>query len=86
MTRRDVEMALIQMGRAAKTIVCAYAPNANHVSIDIVNGTISVNACEWDGEAGDYVEKNILNLTEFADGELFDVSKFYAEEDVECRT
>lgn len=82
MTRQDVEMALIQMGRAMRTIVAAYAPNANHASITLVNGTIKVDACEWDGDADDYVEKDILNAAQFADGVLLMGGKYIQKEDV----
>lgn len=82
MTRQDVEMALIQMGRAMKTIVAAYAPNANHVSIDVINGTIRVTACEWDGNAEDFVEKDILNAAQFANGVLLMGGKYTQKEDV----
>ena len=68
MTRREVEDALIQMGKAMSTIVGAYAPNANHIMVSVVNGTINVDACEWDGVNSRYIEKNILKQCEFADG------------------
>lgn len=70
MTRLDVEMALIQVGKAMQTIVGAYAPNANHMSVDVINGSISVSACEWDNDEGDYIEKDILSATLFPDGSM----------------
>lgn len=68
MTKREMEVSLIQMGKTLQTLVCAYSPNANHVGITIVNGNISVNACQYDGEKEEYIEKDILNATLFADG------------------
>jgi hypothetical protein len=68
--KKDVEMALIQMGRAMKTIVGAYSPNANHISISVVNGDIDVSACEYDGEKEVVVEKDILDAVEFQDGTI----------------
>jgi hypothetical protein len=53
-----------------KGIVEAYAPNANHASITITNGTIMVKACEWDGEKNEYIVKDILNAVQFKDGDM----------------
>lgn len=71
MTRKNAEMALIQLGQIMKTIVSNYAPNANHVSIDYINGQLSARACEFDDTAGKYIEKDILKAIQFADGDLF---------------
>ena len=71
MTRKDTEMALIQLGQVMKDIVEGYAPNANHTSITIVNGTIMVSACEFDGEKSEYIEKDILKADKFTDGEMY---------------
>lgn len=70
MNKTDIEMALIQLGRAMKAIVEAYAPNSNHISITVVDGSIHVNACEWDGPGEDYITKDILDAHEFSDGTL----------------
>lgn len=71
MTKKDAEMALIQLGEIMQSIVGIYAPNANHISITIVNGTIMVSACEFDGEKSEYIEKDILNAYKFTDGEMY---------------
>ena len=70
MTRLEAEMALLHMGEAIKQIVSAYAPNANHMSVDVINGSINVSACEWDNDEGDYIEKDILSATMFPDGSM----------------
>lgn len=70
MTRRDVEMALIQMGKAMKVIVEAYAPQANHINITSVDGQISVNASRYDDDNVSYIEQDILDAVLFTDGTL----------------
>lgn len=76
MTRKEIETALIQMGMFAKSIVADYAPNANQVHITVVNGTISVTACQWDNVKDDFVERGILNATLFDDGTLFSDGRY----------
>ena len=70
MTRKETEMALIQLGQVMKTIVSNYAPNANHVSINCINGQLSARACEFDDESGEYIEKDILLAIQFKDGDM----------------
>lgn len=70
MTRKEVEMALLQMGREMKAMVEAYAPNVNHMSITAVDGTIMVTACEWDTERQTYIVKDILDAIQFKDGDI----------------
>ena len=70
MTRRDVEMALIQMGKAMKTILSAYAPNANQADISLIKGMIIVRAHEWNSDDDDFAERNILDATLYPDGVL----------------
>lgn len=84
MTRKDTEMALIQLGQVMKAIVEGYAPNANHVSIDYINGQLSARACAFDDKAGEYIEKDILKAIQFADGDLFIDGQYIkpAKEDV----
>lgn len=82
MTRKDTEMALLQLGQVMKTIVSNYAPNANHVSIDYINGQLSAHACEF--ADGEYIEKDILKAIQFADGDLLIDGQYIkpAKEDV----
>lgn len=68
MTRKDVEMALIQLGQAAKTIMEAYAPEANQTRITIVGGNIMVYASRYDGKDADTNISNIIDGALFADG------------------
>lgn len=68
MTRKNVEMALIQLGQAAKTIMTAYAPEANQTRITIVGDNIMVYASRYDGEDADTNINNIIDGTLFADG------------------
>lgn len=70
MTRKDTEMALIQLGQVMRAIVGNYAPNANHMSINCINGQLSARACEFDDESGEYVEKDVLLAIQFKDGDL----------------
>ena len=70
MTRKDTEMALIQLGQVMKTIVSNYAPNANHISINYINGQLSARAHEFDDDTGEFVETNILEAILFKDGDL----------------
>lgn len=63
-------MALIQLGQVMKAIVEGYAPNANHVSIDYINGQLSARACAFDDDKGEYIEKDILKAILFRDGDL----------------
>jgi len=83
MTRKDTEMALIQLGQVMKAIVEGYAPNANHMSINCINGQLSVSACEFDGEAGEYIEKDILKAVQFKDGDLL-IDGQYIKPDGHC--
>lgn len=69
--KHDLELALLDMGKALRTLVSAYKPNANHMSVDCIDGNIHVRACEYDGEKYEYVEKDILNATLFKDGTLY---------------
>lgn len=71
MTKRETEMALIQLGQAMKIIVEGYAANANHMSISVIGDHISVNACEYDSVAMTTIERDILNARLFDDGTLY---------------
>ena len=84
MTRKDTEMALMQLGQVMKAIVGAYAPNANHISINYINGQLSAYAHEFDGDACEFVEQSILEAIQFADGELLIDGQYIkpAKEDV----
>lgn len=68
MTRRGIEKTFLEMGKLMKEIMAEFAPNANHISIDIVDGTIMVNAHEFDRKAQDFIERGILDATLFDDG------------------
>lgn len=70
MTRKDTEIALIQLGQVMKAIVEGYAPNANHMSINCINGQVSARACEFDDESGEFIEKDILQGILFKDGDM----------------
>ena len=70
MTRPDIEMAFIQMGKAMKEILGAYAPNANHAEISVSGEMIRVRAYEWDDDKDDFADSDILNAVLFADGTL----------------
>ena len=76
MTKREMELALLDMGKALRTLVGAYKPNANHMSVDCIDGNIHVTACEYDSEKYEYVEKDILNAMLFADGTLYIDGKY----------
>lgn len=84
MTRKDTEITLIQLGQIMKTIVSNYAPNANHASIDYINGQLSARACEFDDAAGEYIERDILKAIQFADGDMYVDGQYIrpAKEDV----
>jgi hypothetical protein len=75
-TRVQVELELLKIGQIIKRLVGEYAPNANHVCVDVINGCICVNACEWDGEKSDYIEKDILRASLFPSGEVFINGKY----------
>lgn len=83
MTRREIEKTFLQMGKLMKEIMAEFAPNANHISIDIVDGTIMVNAHEYDRKAQDIIERGILNARLFKDGSArIDGEYIKAKEDV----
>ena len=67
-TRMDVEIALIQMGRAVKALMEAYAPEANQTRITIVGDNIMVHACRYDGKDADTNINNIIDGMQFDDG------------------
>lgn len=71
MTKRDTEMALIQLGQIMKSIVNGYAANANHMSITAIGDHITINACEYDSVAMKTIERDILNARLFDDGTLY---------------
>lgn len=64
MTRMEVEEIMLQMGRDIRDIVGRYAPNANHVSLDVIDGAILVRACEWDNENREIIVRDILDAYE----------------------
>lgn len=83
MTRREIEKTFLQMGTLMKEIMAEFAPNANHISLYIIDGTVMVNAHEYDNEAQDFIEKGILDATLFADGSAqIDGEYIEAKEDV----
>lgn len=69
MTRNEIELAMIEIGKQIKAMVGEYKPNANHISIDVVNGNISVSACEFDVKINK-IKEHILSAMLFADGGL----------------
>ena len=70
MTRKEIETALLDMGRALKTIVGSYAQNANQVSITIVNDQIGVTACEYHDDGPEIIRREVLDAVAFGDGTL----------------
>lgn len=79
MTRLEAEMALLQKAKEVEAIVSLAAPNANHVHLMIIDGHITVSACEWDKEKDDYVEANILDASMYPDGTTY----FYGKDKTE---
>lgn len=69
MTKQEVELAALQMGEALRTIVWAFRPDVNHISINSVNGQLSIYACIYDDDSNEIAE-NVLNATLFTDGTL----------------
>ena len=65
MTRQEIEMTLLHMGEALETIVKAYSPEANQMSIRVINGQIHVSA-------GKYTEgqglTETIDATKYLDG------------------
>ena len=70
MTRRDIEIAVLQVGEALKAIVEAYNDKANHITLSVVNGQISVSACEYDDAKMD-IKESILYGVQFPDGTVY---------------
>ena len=82
MTRKDVEIALIQMGKAMKTIMAAYAPDANQTRVSVVNGTIMVYACRYD-DINATTNDVYLDAALFTDGSMNICGEYIpAKEDV----
>lgn len=83
MTRGEIEKTFLQMGKFMQMVMADFAPNANHISIDVVDGTIMVNAHEFDRKAQDFIERGILDATLFTDGSTkIDGEYIEAKEDV----
>lgn len=71
MTRFEAEMSLLQMGKEIRDIVAAYAPNANHASITIVDGTIMIRSSQWDNVNDEFIEADILDAIMCPDGSVY---------------
>ena len=76
MTRGQVELELLKIGQIIKRLVGEYAPNANHVGVNVMNEYIFVNACEWDCKKSGYIEEDILRASLFPSGEVFINGKY----------
>ena len=70
MTRKECELALVELMEKAQAIAESFDEKINHLSIWQVQGHIVVNGHEWDYAKGDYIRKNLLNATQFSDGEF----------------
>ena len=67
MPRREVEDAMLQMGIAMRTLIQAFAPDANHCEISVIDGNIYVDACHYDSALQERVE-TFIDAALYPDG------------------
>lgn len=80
MTRKEVELALLQIGQQIKDIAEAECPEANQVCVDVVDGMIFVRACVYEGEGKEI--KDILNAHKNPNGTLYVNGEYIWAEEV----
>lgn len=66
MTRDELEMALLQIGKAVQTLVGAYRPDVDQIRVTVCDGQICAYACVY-GDDGSNLEE-VLDANAFPDG------------------
>jgi len=70
MTRKECELALIELMEKAQAIAEQYDGKINHLSLTCLHGHYMVMGHEWDFEKSDYVRGKLLDASQFPDGEF----------------
>ena len=70
MTRKECELALIELMEKAQAIAEQYDSRINNLSLSCLRGHFSVMGHEWDYDKSDFFRMSLLDASQFPNGEF----------------